>query len=300
MKVNGVREFRCLWTFYTSKRVEKMYKMILSDLDETLLVNHHVPELNQQAVKSLQNKDVKFVPATGRAFNMIGEILQELGTYQQKDEYSICFNGGLIVENKDDHILYFNGLTFEETKELFEAGAKYDVCVLIFTLDCCYIFNADPDEVERKTVQKAPFKVIDEYNMDFLKGDKIAKILFERRDMPYLKSIEQELLPIIEGRFAASYSSYRYLEFNPLGVSKGAALKWLANYLHIEIPETIAIGDNYNDTSMIEVAGLGVCVAGATDDIKAMSDYVTSVDYDQGAVKEVIEKFIGEGESHGV
>lgn len=61
MKVNGVKEFQCLWTFYTSKRVEKMYKMILSDLDETLLVNHHVPELNQQAVKSLQNKDVKLI-----------------------------------------------------------------------------------------------------------------------------------------------------------------------------------------------------------------------------------------------
>lgn len=277
-----------------------MYKLILSDLDETLLVNHHVPEVNQKAVKFLKERNVKFVPATGRAYNMIGEILEELGTYQKENEYSICFNGGLIVENRDNHVLYFNGLSFEEAKELFDAGAAYDVCVLIFTMDCCYIFNADPDEVERKTVQKAPFKVIDEYNMDFLKGDKIAKILYERRDMTYLKNIEQELSSIIDGRFAASYSSYRYLEFNPLGVNKGAALKWLADYLHIGIEETIAIGDNYNDTSMIEVAGLGVCVEGATDDIKEMSDYVTTVDYDQGAVKEVIEKFIVEDECYGL
>ena len=266
--------------------------MILSDLDETLLVEHHVPSVNQDAVKKLTDKNVKFVPATGRAFNMIGEILKELGTYQKENEYSICFNGALIVENKDEKVLSFQGLPFDIAKELFEASKAYDVCVLIFTMDCCYIFNADPNEVERKTAQKANFKVIDDYNMDFLKGDKIAKLIYERRDMPYLQNIEKELQPLIEGRLVASYSSYRYLEFNPLGVSKGAALLWLADYLGIDQKETIAIGDNYNDTSMIETAGLGVCVSSAAADIQEMSDYVTSVDYDQGAVAEVIEKFI--------
>ena len=155
-----------------------MYKMILSDLDETLLVNHHVPKVNQEAIFKAKEKGVKFVPATGRAFNMIGEILQEIDNYQKEDEYSICFNGGLIVENKDAKILSFQGLPFDLAKEMFEVGKNFDVCVMIFTLDCCYIFNADPDEVERKTVQKARFEVIDEYNMDFLKDDHIAKLFF--------------------------------------------------------------------------------------------------------------------------
>lgn len=272
-----------------------MYKMILSDLDETLLVNHHVPSFNREAISLLKDHGVKFVPATGRAFNMIGEILQEIGTYEQEGEYSICYNGGLIVENKDSHILRFCGLSFEKTKKIFEIGKNYDVCVLIFTLDCCYIFNADPDEVERKTVQKAPFQVIEEMDMDFLKEAKIAKILFERRDMPYLKSIEKEIQPLLLDEYAISYSSGRYLEFNAPHISKGEALLWLSDYLNINVEETIAIGDNYNDVSMIKEAGLGVCVACGEDDIKALSDYVTKHDYDQGAVKEVIEKFIVEG-----
>lgn len=270
-----------------------MYKMILSDLDETLLVKHHVPTWNQEAIAKAREKGVKFVPATGRAYNMIPEILKEIGTYQVENEYSICFNGGLIVENKDDRVLHFKGLSFQQTKELFELGAKYDVCVLIFTMDCCYIFKADPDEVQRKTDQKAPFQVIDEYNMDFLKDDKIAKILFEKRDMAYLKQIEKEIQPIIEGKVCASYSSYRYLELNALGVDKGYGLRWLAQYLGLTSDEVIAIGDNYNDVDMIKEAGLGVCVQCATDDIKALSDYVTELDYDEGAVKEVIEKFVG-------
>lgn len=277
-----------------------MYKMILSDLDETLLVNHHVPKVNQEAIFKAKEKGVKFVPATGRAFNMIGEILQEIDNYQKEDEYSICFNGGLIVENKDAKILSFQGLPFDLAKEMFEMGKNFDVCVMIFTLDCCYIFNADPDEVERKTVQKARFEVIDEYNMDFLKDDNIAKLLYEKRDMDYLKGIEKQIQSHVEGRLAVSYSSYRYLEFNPIGVSKGAALKWLADYLHMDIQETIAIGDNYNDTSMIKAAGLGVCVSSATEDIQAMSNYVTKADYDQGAVAEVIEKFVEGGQMDGL
>ncbi|MEG0276255.1 MAG: HAD family hydrolase [Coprobacillus sp.] len=269
-----------------------MYKMILSDLDETLLVEHHVPDFNKEAIDKAKEKGVKFVPATGRAYNMIGDILKEIGTYQQADEYSICFNGGLIVENKDDKILHFKGLSFEQCKELFEIGARYDVCVMIFTLKCCYIFKADPDEVQRKTDQKAPFQVIDEYNMDFLKDEKIAKILFEKKDMPYLKSIEQDLLSYIDGKVCASYSSYRYLEFNALGIDKGHGLRWLANYLNIGIDEVIAIGDNYNDVEMIKEAGLGVCVSSASDDIKALSDYVCEEDYHEGAVAKTIERYV--------
>ena len=269
-----------------------MYKLILSDLDETLLVKHHVPDFNAKAIKEARKQGVKFVPATGRAFNMIPEILQEIDAYQKESEYSICFNGGLIVENKNGKILHFEGLEYSMTQELFEIAKRYEVCVLIFTLDCCYIFNADEDEVQRKTEQKAPFKVIDEYNMEFLENDKIAKILFERRDMDYLMSIKNELYPKYKDKVAMSFSSNRYLEFNALGVNKGKGLLWLSQYLNIPIEQCIAVGDNYNDLEMIKVAGLGACVASSNDDIKKASDVVLKKDYFEGAIQELIEEYV--------
>ena len=60
----------------------------------------------------------------------------------------------------------------------------------------------------------------------------------------------------------------------------------------IDINDTIAIGDNYNDVSMIKEAGLGACVSCAADDIKEISDYVCEKNFDEGAVKEVIETFV--------
>lgn len=269
-----------------------MYRLMFSDLDETLLVKHHVPEFNREAILKAREKGLKFVPCTGRAFNMIPEILKEIDAYDKEGEYSLCFNGGLIVENKDSKVLHFKGLSYEKTKEIFDFGKDLDVCVLIFTMDCCYIFHADQDEVERKTAQKAPFKVIDEYDMSFLKDDKIAKILLEKRDMKYLKEIEKQLPASIIETCSVGFSSNRYLELNAKGIDKGYGMRWLANYLGYDIDETIGIGDNYNDVEMIKTAKLGVAVACAADDIKDIAQYVTTLDYDEGAVKEVIEKFV--------
>lgn len=273
-----------------------MYKLILSDLDETLLVDHHVPEFNIKAIKKARAQGVKFVPATGRAYFMIASILSELGLTDQENEYSICFNGGLIVENKNNRILNFKDLSFDVAEMIFEQAKRYDVCVIVFTIDMCYIYHASEAEVARKIRQKAPFKVMEEFNLDNLKGQKIAKMLFAKADMNYLKMIGEDLKDIVANKATVSYSSNRYLEFNALGIDKGFGLKWLANYLNIDISETIAIGDNYNDEEMIKTAGLGVCVASSHEDIKACANYITELDYDQGAVKEVIEKFVLEEE----
>ena len=274
-----------------------MYRIMFSDLDETLLVNHHVPKVNQEAIFKAREKGLKFVPCTGRAFNMIPEILKEIGTYDQEEEYSLCFNGGLIVENKNNKILHFKGLEFDIAKKIFENARNLDVCVLVFTLDCCYIFHADENEIERKIAQKAKFEVIEDYNLDFLKDEKIAKILYEKRDMDFLKSLETKLPQSIKETCSVAFSSGRYMEMNTKGDDKGYGMRWLVNYLGYDMDETIGIGDNYNDVEMIKTAKLGCAVACANDDIKELAQYVTEKDYDEGAVSEVVEKFIL-GENH--
>jgi len=274
-----------------------MYRIMFSDLDETLLVNHHVPKVNQEAIFKAREKGLKFVPCTGRAFNMIPEILKEIGTYDQEEEYSLCFNGGLIVENKNNKILHFKGLEFDIAKKIFENARNLDVCVLVFTLDCCYIFHADENEIERKIAQKAKFEVIEDYNLNFLKDEKIAKILYEKRDMDFLKNLETKLPQSIKETCSVAFSSGRYMEMNTKGVDKGYGMRWLVNYLGYDMDETIGIGDNYNDVEMIKTAKLGCAVACANDDIKELAQYVTEKDYDEGAVSEVVEKFIL-GENH--
>ena len=52
------------------------------------------------------------------------------------------------------------------------------------------------------------------------------------------------------------------------------------------------MGDNYNDMSMLKVAGLSVAVGNAVEDVKEMCDVVTHLDNNEGAIAEIIERYI--------
>ena len=71
-----------------------------------------------------------------------------------------------------------------------------------------------------------------------------------------------------------------------------AALKELTQLLDIPLEDALAIGDNYNDISMIETAGIGTCVANAHEDIKKVCDYVSPLSHDENAVADILEKFV--------
>lgn len=270
-----------------------MYKMIFSDLDETLLTSdHHVPKINQVAIAKAREKGVKFVPATGRGYEMTKEILKEIGIADQENEYVIAFNGGMIVECKDFKELLFQGLDYDVVEKIYNFGKNFDVCIEIFTPEGVYIFHANKDEIARKTKQKANFHVIEGDDLSFLKTHRLVKIIFQKRDMAYLHDLAHQMTDITDGVVEVSYSSSRYLEFNHLGVNKGQAAKWLADYLGIDIMDTIAIGDNENDVSMLQVAGLSVAVKCAEPHIQALADTVTTRDFYEGAVAEMIEKYV--------
>ena len=66
----------------------------------------------------------------------------------------------------------------------------------------------------------------------------------------------------------------------------------LAERFKVPIEETIAIGDNFNDLSMIQAAGVGVGVANVNPAMKEQCDYITQADNNHGAVDEAIDHFI--------
>lgn len=269
------------------------YKLIASDMDETLLNDQHaICQRNIDLIMKAKEKGVKFVPATGRGFMSIQHDLKTLGLYDQLGEYVISFNGGALTENKDNRLMYFQGLSFEKTKEIFEFGLHCDVCQHVYTKDKLYVFNLSESEAQRIKNQKVECIIMNENSIDFLKNTPISKILYQNTDVPYLMSLEPQMKHIWEGECAVSYSSNRYMEFNKIGVDKGNGLIHLAEILGIDIADTIAVGDNYNDMPMLAVAGLSVAAANAVDEVKKACDITTDADNNEGVIAEIIEKYI--------
>ena len=273
------------------------YKIFFSDLDETLLVNYHVPNFNREAIKKCREKGTKFVVASGRQTELIEDILQEIGTYNLENEYSICYTGLVIVENKNSKILNINSLPRDIIQKLIYFGNNYDIDIMVYTLKKLYYFKTHKDSIEilKKIDEDATYKILNSLDINQInEEEKLIKITFSKNDEEFLKDLKKEMKEKLDyyDQLDIFFSSGRYMEINPKGINKGYAIKWLCDYLKIDIKDAIAIGDNYNDIPMIKAAGLGCCVASAEDDVKKISDYVCEKDYAHGAVAEVIEKFI--------
>lgn len=81
------------------------------------------------------------------------------------------------------------------------------------------------------------------------------------------------------------------IEVNAAGVDKGNAILWFADHLGIPHEEVAGFGDGNNDIQLLKKAGIGVAMANATDQVKAVSDYITGTN-DEDGVATFIEKYI--------
>ncbi|MBU3157346.1 HAD hydrolase family protein [Clostridium estertheticum] len=95
-----------------------MYKLIVSNLDDTLLNDdHEICVKNIQAIKKASELGIKFVPASGRGYKEIEKILMNLDLKDKEQQYVISFNGGAITESKDNKIVRSSYLSFEKANE---------------------------------------------------------------------------------------------------------------------------------------------------------------------------------------
>jgi hypothetical protein len=93
------------------------------------------------------------------------------------------------------------------------------------------------------------------------------------------------------GRAVATVSHPMFLEFVAPGVSKGAAVGWLARRLGIDLRDTLAIGDQLNDLEMISEVGFGVAMPHGPADLRAVANLVAPPFEEDGAAQ-VIEAYV--------
>lgn len=67
---------------------------------------------------------------------------------------------------------------------------------------------------------------------------------------------------------------------------------WSLRIKGVDVSETIAMGDSFNDISMVKAAGLGVAVRNAVEPLKKVADYITKNTHDESAVAEVINRYM--------
>ena len=86
--------------------------------------------------------------------------------------------------------------------------------------------------------------------------------------------------------------SYRlHLDVMANGANKGSLLPLLADMCGAKVENVMALGDQDNDAPMLEMAGFGVAMGGASEKAKTAADFVTDAAEDGGFAK-ALQRFV--------
>lgn len=113
---------------------------------------------------------------------------------------------------------------------------------------------------------------------------KLAEDLLELERIGYIYKLDArircreklECIPAVKrGEMLVLDMSEGWMEILNQNVSKGSAIRRLAEYLGWHLEHTVCFGDSENDLSMFEVCGEKVAVGNALETVRKKADYVS-------------------------
>ena len=86
--------------------------------------------------------------------------------------------------------------------------------------------------------------------------------------------------------------NYSYTEVSAQNVDKWEAIKFILDKEQIQANEVIAIGDNINDKTMVENAGLGIIMKGSSEVVTKIANIVTEETNNSDGVAKILQKIL--------
>jgi len=268
------------------------FRLLVLDLDGTIVDSRlQVSPRVRAALKKAIDAGVRVTLASGRPFHNMRPFANDLGI---RDPV-ICYQGAVVQDPGSGEVYFHCGVPLHLAREFIDVvrGHGWDLC--LFLDDRLYAERITP--LVRYYAEYSPIK--EQLNPV---ADLKALLSHEPTKLVVVSEAEQaamvnDLLRVhFWGRLRIVRSFPRFVEGTSLAASKGQALSFLAEKLGVTQAETMAIGDNDNDTDMIAWAGLGVAMGNASAAVKAVAGYVAPSIEEDGAA-EAIERFILE-QSH--
>ena len=203
--------------------------------------------------------------------------------------YMLSYNGGRVTNCKTGEIIFQKTLPMEIVPELFAEAERLGIGIMTYQ-SWGIVAGSKHDEY---MVLEAGINGLEINHFD----DPIAKI--EEPVNKCLGTAKVEIAPDIEKTFREKFgdritvgrSEPFFIELLPNGVDKAESLGKLCESLSMTKEDLIAVGDGFNDRSMIDYAGIGVAMANAQEPVKEVADYIT-LSNDEDGVAHVIRKFI--------
>lgn len=255
-----------------------MIKLIASDIDGTLVADGSSqvnPELFEVILRLKREKGIHFAAASGRQAPSIEStfepIQKEIFYLAENGAYMGCYGRTLFLHPMDQELAHSLIREIQNTP---------DLDVMVSTARMSYLDHKNPElyKLVRNGYRYQAEAIADPAGIQ----EPVIKIA------AYRKTGIQEIAEAFCARFGEqlkiSISGNEWLDFMPLGVNKGEAVKTLQESLGIAPEETMAFGDQMNDLEMLERAYYSFAVGNARKEVRAAARFQADTNINDGVL----------------
>jgi hypothetical protein len=272
-------------------------KLIALDLDGTLLNSRaQISDENACAIAQAQARGIEIVIATGRRFDFARPIVEALPC-----DFELIVSNGALIKSKSGRTHMRQMLPAGTARRVLEITAPY-------RLSAAVIF--DRESAGQVMMERVPwddplrgryYSKIREHLAeivpltDCLDGEDPIQVMYAGPCDEMRAAMESLEKHPAAGEYTVALTEYLARNFSILdvlgrGVTKGVALAEWARRRGIAREEMMAIGDNWNDREMLELAGVPVVMGNGVPELKSLGWAVT-LSNDQNGVAQAIRTY---------
>ncbi|KAA9234657.1 MULTISPECIES: HAD family hydrolase [Aerococcus] len=253
-------------------------RLIAIDMDKTLITDSgELPDRFTSLVKDLAQVDVLVAIASGRP----NYTLKAMFPHLEDQVAFISDNGGYV--SYQDRPLYQELIDPKD----YQAMARFTEAIpnnigVLCGLDGAYVAKEAKRYDDALRYYYYQLNYVDDLTQLDLPANKFTIYLPNNNSKAHH---DQDYAPKFGDDFSVAVSGLDWIDITAPSVDKGQGISHLGQAEGISPHQMLAIGDNYNDIPMLEVAAYSYAVDNAHDDIKAVAKYLAPSNNDQGVIQ---------------
>lgn len=255
-------------------------KALFFDIDGTLVSfnSHAIAPSTVEALTIARQRNIKIFISTGRPFGFITNLkaIEHLVDGYITANGAYCFTGETVVS--------CHPMDNSDVAAIINDAAENDYPLVVDAERTIVVYNNKPI-VHRLYVEGFGVDTLDfGKTLEDIGGERILQI------SPFI-TVEQETALASKVR-NCTFGRWHpdFADITRSNIDKAYGLQEMAGHFGIETSQTMAFGDGGNDIPILRMAGIGVAMGNALDNVKQAADYITT-DVDHDGISNALRHF---------
>jgi len=241
--------------------IKKRIKVVISDLDGTLLnTEHKISQYTKTVFQDLHNENYLIIVATGRHHLDALPLVEGLGC----PVYLVTSNGARIHSPKKELLFSFD-IKSDDIKSVLALEIDSEITTVLFKEKVWQTNKENKKLNSFQTVMNYPPEIVDFKTIEDLSA---IKLFFTHENHQKLVELKDKILENHSDDFSHAFSLPICLEFMDKSVDKSIAILKILEKENFTFEESISFGDGFNDEKMLNATGKALIMANAAEGLK--------------------------------